>query len=83
MQPSLLLPSSDRDTLVCGAICLVHTGQDNAQRWGERKKIHHLKTRMARCTFALGFHILHVGQPLLVIINDLVLLYEDQVPSEG
>lgn len=50
---------------------------------GGRKKIHHLKTEVARCTFALGFHILHVDQPLLVIINGFVLHYEDQVPSEG
>lgn len=50
---------------------------------GWRKKIHHLKPRMARCTFVLGSHILHVGQLLLVITNDLVLLYEHQVPSES
>lgn len=83
MQPSLPLPFSDSDTLLCGAICLVHTGRDNGQSLGGRKKIHHLKPGMARCTFALGFHILPVGQPLLVITNDLVLLYEDQVPGEG
>lgn len=32
-QPSFRLPSSDRDTLGCGAICLVHTGQGNGQHW--------------------------------------------------